>query len=51
MNNLKKMGTGISLLLFAILLQLCSIGLEMLTLGIGIVGLIISFLEAQNSKK
>lgn len=36
---------GISLLLFAILLQMCSTGLELLTLTIGIGGVIISFLD------
>ena len=33
---------GIAILLFAILLQLCSNGMELLTLGIGVVGLIIA---------
>ena len=33
---------GIAILLFAILLQLCSSGMELLTLGIGIVGLIVA---------
>jgi len=37
-----KMNKGIAILLFAILLQLCSNGMELLTLGIGIVGLIIA---------
>ncbi len=36
---------GIAILLFAILLQLCSSGMELLTLGVGIVGLIISILD------
>lgn len=36
---------GISLLLLAILLQMCSTGLEILTLSLGIVGVIISFLD------
>lgn len=30
---------GIAVLLFAILLQLCSTGMELFTLGIGVVGL------------
>lgn len=42
---------GISLLLFAILLQLCSTGLEIVTLAIGIVGLIIFFIGAMGSKQ
>jgi len=33
---------GIAVLLFAILLQLCSTGMELLTLAIGIVGLIMA---------
>ena len=36
---------GIAILLFAILLQLCSSGMELLTLGFGIVGLIISVID------
>ena len=35
---------GIAILLFAILLQLCSFGMELLTLVVGIVGLIISII-------
>ena len=33
---------GIAIILFAILLQLSSVGMELLTLGIGIVGLIVT---------
>ena len=36
---------GIAILLFAILLQLCSSGMELLTLGIGIAGLIITVID------
>lgn len=36
---------GIAILLFAILLQLCSSGMELLTLGIGIVGLIVAVID------
>lgn len=36
---------GIAILLFAILLQLCSTGMELLALGIGIVGLIITIVD------
>lgn len=39
---MKRLGIGIAILLFGILLQLCSTGMELLTLAIGIVGLIIS---------
>lgn len=38
---------GIAILLFAILLQLCSTGMELLTLGIGIVGLIFALNEGK----
>ena len=34
-----------AILLFAILLQLCSSGMELLTLGVGVVGLIISIID------
>ena len=36
---------SIAILLFAILLQLCSSGMELLTLGIGIVGLIVAVID------
>ena len=36
---------GIAILLFAILLQLCSSGMELLTLGIGVVGLIVAVID------
>ena len=36
---------GIAILLFAILLQLCSSGMELLTLVVGIAGLIISIID------
>ena len=36
---------GIAILLFAILLQLCSNGMELLTLGIGVVGLIVAVID------
>ena len=37
-----KKNTGIAILLFAILLQMCSSGMELLTLGIGAVGLVLA---------
>ena len=41
---MKRSVKGIAVLLFAILLQLCSTGMELLTLAIGIVGLIIALI-------
>lgn len=41
---MKKM-KGIAILLFAILLQLASTGMEILTLGIGLVGLVIAIID------
>ena len=37
-----RIGKGIAVLLFAILLQLCSTGMELFSLGIGIVGLVMT---------
>ena len=42
--KMKKM-KGIAILLFAILLQLASTGMEILTLGIGLVGLVIAIID------
>ena len=45
---MKKIGLGIAILLFAIVISLCSSGMELLSVGIGIVGLffsIIGFME------
>lgn len=36
---------GIAILLFAILLQLCSTGMELLTLAIGVAGLVITIVD------
>lgn len=36
---------GIAVLLFAILLQLCSSGMELLALGIGALGLLLAVIE------
>ena len=36
---------GLAVLLFAILLQMCSSGMEWLVLGIGAVGLITTFID------
>ena len=40
-----KKNKGIAILLFAILLQMCSSGTELLTLGIGVVGLIVTVID------
>ncbi len=37
---MKKIGLGIAILLFAIVVSLCSSGLGMLAIGIGVLGLI-----------
>lgn len=39
---MKKIGLGIAILLFAIVVSLCSSGMGLLVAGIGIVGLIFS---------
>ncbi|MCD7769074.1 MAG: hypothetical protein LUH36_03000 [Oscillospiraceae bacterium] len=47
---MKKIGFGIAILLFAIVFALCSAGMEIVTLLIGIVGLvfaILGFMENQ----
>lgn len=36
---------GLAIILFAILLQLCSSGMELLALGIGIVGLVVTLID------
>jgi hypothetical protein len=41
---MKKIGFGISVLLFALLLRVCSSGTEAITLSLGVVGLLFSFL-------
>lgn len=43
-SKLKKVGLGIALLLFAILLKLCSSGMDTVALFLGLIGLIISLL-------
>jgi hypothetical protein len=42
--KLKKIGLGIALILFAILLKLCSSGMDTFALLLGLIGLIISLL-------
>lgn len=51
MYNIKKIGLGISILLFASVLDACSSGMNLLVLGVGVVGLVFSiagFLEKNN---
>ena len=36
---------GLAVILFAILLQLCSSGMELLAIGIGIVGLVVTLID------
>ena len=43
-DTMKKI-KGIAILLFAILLQLCSSGMELLTLAIGLVGLVVAIVD------
>lgn len=40
-----KRNKGIAILLFAILLQLSSTGMELVTLGVGVIGLIIAIID------
>lgn len=44
MDNMTK-NKGVAILLFAILLQLCSSGMELLTLGVGALGLVLAIIE------
>ena len=44
-----KKNRGIAIILFAILLELCSTGMELLTLAIGAVGLVVAIID--DSKK
>lgn len=41
---MKKIGLGIAILLFAIIIALCSSGLGLLVIGIGAAGLVLSFI-------
>ena len=40
-----KKNRGVALLLFAILLQLCSAGMELLTLALGVVGVVLVMID------
>lgn len=46
-----KKSKGIAILLFAILLQLCSTGMELFTLAIGVIGLIIAIVDDSKNNK
>lgn len=41
---MKKIGLGIAILLFAVVIALCSFGMEWLAVGIGAVGLVFSII-------
>ena len=47
---MKKIALGIAILLFAIVIALCSSGLELFAIGIGVVGLIFSFIGFMEHK-
>ena len=49
--TLKKVGLGIALLLFAVLLKLCTTGTDAFALFLGLIGLIISFLGSLGEKE
>lgn len=48
---MKKIGLGIAILLFAIIISLCSSGMGLLVIGIGIVGLIFQSQDLWNASK
>lgn len=48
--TMKKIGLGIAILLFAIMISLCSSGMGLLVIGIGIVGLIFSIIGFMERK-
>ena len=45
-----KKNKGIAILLFAILLQMCSSGMELLTLTVGAVGLVLAIVDDSKKK-
>lgn len=47
---MEKIGLGIAILLFAIIISLCSSGMVLLVIGIGIVGLIFSIIGFMERK-
>lgn len=48
---MKKIGLGIAIILFAILLVICINGLEFIALAIGVVGMFFAFLGCENNNK
>lgn len=46
-----KKSKGIAILLFAILLQLCSTGMELITLAIGVIGLLVAIIDDSRNDK
>ena len=48
--TMKKIGLGIAILLFAIIISLCSSGMGLLVIEIGIVGLIFSIIGFMERK-
>lgn len=48
---MKKIGLGIAILLFAIVLSLCSSGMGWVVLGIGVIGLIFSVMGFLDNRK
>ena len=49
-DSMKKIGLGIAILLFAIIISLCSSGMGLLAIGIGSVGLIFSIIGFMENK-
>jgi len=47
---MKKIGLGISILLFALVFNSCSSGMDLITLGIGIIGLVFSVIGFVDKK-
>lgn len=47
---MERVGKGIAVMLFAILLQLCSTGMELFAMVIGIIGLIVTFTRDRRSE-
>ncbi len=46
-----KKSKGVAILLFAILLQLCSMGMELVALAIGVIGLIVAIVDDVKTDK
>lgn len=48
---MKKIGLGIAILLFALVFDHCSSGMEWVTLGIGVIGLVFSIIGFLDNSK